>query len=548
MSKYVVLTGGVYSAVGKGQATTSLAFLMKQRGHSVNYVKLDPYLNVDCGIIRPDEHGESFVTDDGFEVDLDAGHAERKININITRDNVCSAGRIYKELIDEQEKGTYLGQTLQVTPHFVNKVIKHLEKLGENHDIVFIELGGSIGDSESYPFFETLRALKAKKGEDVLVIMVAPVIWVNTISEFKTKPLQNSVRTLQSYGINPDILLCRFDRESPSKLLDKISQLTGIPRSNVFDAPDTHPDRIPIEFYDRHIDDLIADRFHLKRNGCRIHKYRDLVERYINNDLPHINIGIFGKYANSQEAYLSLKESLYHAGVNNNVKIDIHWIQAEDLEEKRDISGFFNREGFNSLDGIIVPGGFDNRGVEGKIKAIQYAREHHIPFLGICLGLQCAVIEFARHVCKLKDANSLEFDKDCKNPVIHFVEGQEGLTKKAGTMRLGAYDCRLKKDSLVASLYGQKIISERHRHRYEVNNEYVEEYEKRGFLVSGRNPDSELVEMMEISQELHPFFVGTQAHPEFKSRLVKPAPLFDGLVKAAYKNFVNKTAKVDNDQ
>ena len=360
--------------------------------------------------------------------------------------------------------------------------------------------------------------------------MVAPILWLDTIQEFKTKPLQNAVRSLNQQGLTADVILCRTTKSIPDSIMAKVGSLIGVSNDNIFAAPDVETIyQVPIELYNQNVDDTIADLLTLKRSACRIQKYREHVNKYTDNHLPAVKIGVFGKYANNAvEAYLSLKEALIHAGLANDCKVDIHWIKAEDLEEGGSIA-----DKFKSLDGIIVPGGFDGRGVEGKIKAIKYARENKIPFLGICLGLQCAVIEYARNVCKLPNSNSVEFDKNCTNPIVHFVEGQEKLTKKSSNMRLGAYDCDLLKGSLAYNLYGKKNISERHRHRYEVNNKYVEILCDKGLIVSGVNPGTNLVEMIEL--ENHPFFIATQSHPEFKSRLLEPAPLFKGLVAAAKK-------------
>ena len=358
-----------------------------------------------------------------------------------------------------------------------------------------------------------------------MVVMVSPILWVPTIKEFKTKPLQRSIIDLKSHGLNPDMLLCRVDRDVPSSIIRKVSDTTGVPIHSVFDAPDVKTIyQVPIEFYNREVDDMIVDKLRLKRKGCRIGQYRKLVENH--NSIDSVTIGIFGKYENCDEAYISLKEALIHAGLAQDVGIEIDWINAEDLESSKNIKKYFK-----SLDGIIVPGGFDKRGVEGKIKAIKYARENNVPFLGICLGLQCAVIEYARNVMGLKGASSLEFDKKCEHPVINYVEGQENLRKKSGTMRLGAYDCVLTEGSLARKLYGKDLISERHRHRYEVNDEYKDELENNGMLISGVNPESGLVEIVEL--DYLKYFIATQAHPEFKSGIVNPAPLFKGLVDAA---------------
>jgi CTP synthase len=531
MAKYIFVAGGVISGTGKGISAASIGLLLKLRGHSVSIIKFDPYLNVNAGILAPREHGECFLCDDGTETDLDLGHYERIAGTTVTHKNICTSGTLYKELIQEQEEGKYLGETLQIIPHLTGKIHDRLTDLGEDSEIVIAEIGGCVGDIESGAFYEAIRQFKQKYYEDTIVVMVAPILWVPTIKEFKTKPLQRSIKDLQSFGIAPDMVLCRVDREPPKKILDKVSNMTSVPRECCFIAPDVDSIyKVPIEFYEREIDDLVADKLHLKRNGCRIGQYRKLVEKASNPELPTVKIGIFGKYDNCDEAYISLKEALIHAGVSHDHRTEIEWINAEDLEgikSKKSLAAYFD-----GLHGIVVPGGFDSRGVEGKIRAIQYARENNVPFLGLCLGLQCAIIEFARNVCGLKNANSYEFNKKTEHPVISFVEGQEGLTKKSGTMRLGAYDCKIKADSRARMLYGEAECSERHRHRYEVNDEYVEPIEKAGLIASGRHPESNLVEIIELAG-LHPFFMATQAHPEFKSRLGKPSPLFMGLIAAS---------------
>ena len=548
MAKYIAILCGVISGTGKGISAASIGFLLSLRGHKVQPIKFDPYFNTNAGVLAPREHGEVFLCDDGSETDLDLGHYERIIGTPVSVRNIMTSGTLYKELLAEEEEGKYLGQTVQVIPHLTDKIQARLTELGKDAEIVICEVGGTVGDLESGPYLEAIRQFKQKNWDDVLIMLVAPILWIPTIKEFKTKPLQNSVKEMQSFGLQPDILLCRIDREMPAKMLDKISHLTNVPREAVFDAPDVKTIyQVPIEFYNRHIDDLIADKFHLKRNGCRIHKYRELVEKYVDHaDMPVVNIAIVGKYDNCDEAYLSLKEAVYHAAVEHEVKAEIKWINAKELEQAKDMRGVWKY--FDDIDGVIVPGGFDSSGVEGKIRAIKYVREKKIPFLGICLGLQCAVIEIARSVCHLENANSIEFDKDTKHPVIHFVEGQEKIRKKSGTMRLGAYDCELVKGSLIHDLYKKATISERHRHRYEVNSEYISALPNGGsqlgcaqFLVSGINPETKLIEMMELDRTVHPFFVATQAHPEFKSRLGSPAPLFNGLIQAAIKSKSEKT-------
>lgn len=533
--KYIIVAGGVFSGTGKGVSAASIGLLLKLRGHRVDLIKFDPYLNRNAGILAPSQHGECFLCDDGTETDLDLGHYERIAGINMSKLNICTSGTLHKELDEEQEAGKYLGQTIQVVPHLTNKIIDRLTQIGHDKDVVVVEIGGTIGDSESDSFFEAVRQFKQKLKDDVLVVMVAPILWVPTIKELKTKPLQNSVKDLQSYGLQPDMIFCRCDRQIPEKVLNKISQFTNVRRECVIEAPDVSTIyKVPLEFYDRHVDDLFVDLFRLGRSSCRIHKYRDFVERYDNQDVETVTVGIIGKYENCDEAYISLKEALTHAAVSQNIKIEVKWINAEDLEKYKDNRGLHKY--FDDVDGVIVPGGFDARGVEGKIKAIQYVREKRIPFLGICLGLQMAVVEFARNVCGMNSANSLEFDSTTAHPVVHFVEGQKELKTKSANMRLGSYECELSKDSLAHELYGGKVVSERHRHRYEVNPEYIETYAKKGLRVSGvstaANGQPGLIEIMELDRSHHPYFIGTQAHPEFKSRLMAAAPLFKGLISA----------------
>lgn len=530
MAKYIVVVGSVISGNGKGIAAASIGHLLKARGLNIDMIKFDPYLNVNAGIIKPDDHGEVFVCNDGSEVDLDLGSYERLAGIEASSKNICTSGTLYKHLITEQENGKYLGQTVQIIPHLTDLIQERLIDLGKDKDVVIVEIGGTVGDNESFAFYESVRQLKQKRYDDVLIVMIAPILWMGNINEFKTKPLQNGVKELQQHGLQPDIMFCRVDNEVPSKLLDKISMLTNIKRECIFDAPHVSTVyQVPIEFYNRQVDDLFVDLFRFKRGSCRIHKYKELVEKITQTE-EFVKIGVFGKYENSNEAYLSLKEALIHAGAANSVKIDIQWFNAEQIEKDESLLSTLK------LDAIIVPGGFDNRGVEGKIKVIKHARENKIPFLGICLGLQCAVIEFARHVCQLNSANSLEFDKNTKYPVVHFVEGQEKISKKSGTMRLGSYSCELPiKNSLAYEIYGKKLINERHRHRYEVNPEYEDVLGANGLFVSGKNPETKLIEIMELDRNLHPFFIGTQAHPEFKSKLLEAAPLFKALVQAAKK-------------
>lgn len=537
---YIIVVGGVYSGTGKGIGAASIGLLLKMRGLNVQLIKCDPYFNVNAGTLAPRQHGEVYLCEDGQETDLDLGHYERLTGITMCSKNIITNGTLYKELLNDEEAGKFLGETIQVVPHITNAIQNKLTQLEKDADVIIAEIGGTVGDLESGSFYEAVRQLKQAKPNNVMIVMVAPIIWNNTVKEFKTKPLQNSVKTLQSFGLQPEMLLCRTERQLPENLLDKVSRLTNVARESVIEAPDVASIyQVPIEFWKRQIDDLIVDKFRLKRNGCRIHKYKDLVEAYMNQSLDTVNIGIVGKYDNCDEAYVSLKEALSHASVANMVKVKIDWISADELEQAKDKRSIWRR--FENLHGIIVPGGFDARGVEGKIKAIQYVREKKIPYLGICLGLQCSVIEFARNVLGLEKANSEEFDKNAEHKVIHYIPGQELITKKSQTMRLGSYACKLVKDSLAYTLYKKEDITERHRHRYEVNGSYTQQLEDKGFKVSGVNPESNLVEMMELKD--HPFFVGTQAHPEFKSRLGEPAPLFRGLVEAAKKYQMSVTTE-----
>jgi CTP synthase len=545
MCKYIAVLGGVYSGGGKGITAASIGFLLALRGLRVVPIKFDPYYNLNAGILAPREHGEVFLCEDGSETDLDLGHYERIIGTAVSSKNICTSGTVYEELFDEQRRGKYLGQTIQTIPHVTDKIQEKLLDLGKDADVVIVEVGGTVGDVESGHFLLALQQFKQRYYENMLIMLVSPILWVNTIKEYKTKPLQQSVKALQQFGLQPEVLLCRVDLDMPlasgkmteeqlqnslTRMLDKIASLTNVPRMAVFDAPDVQEVwQVPIEFFNRQVDDLIVDKFKFSRNGVQIRKYKDMVEKWINaEDLPSVEIGVVGKYDNCDEAYLSLKEALKHSAVAKNARVKIRWISAEDIETTKRMGKYFD-----GIDGVIVPGGFDSRGVEGKIKAIRYCRDKKVPYLGICLGMQCAVIEIARNLCGLADANSTEFLPETSSPVIHFVPGQESITDKSGTMRLGAYDCELTKDSLAHELYKKKLISERHRHRYEMNPEYISKLDAVGLHVSGRNPGSGLVEVVELDRNVHPYFVATQSHPEFKSRLGAPAPLFVGLVTAA---------------
>jgi CTP synthase len=545
MAKFIIVSGGVVSGIGKGVSAASIGLLLRMRGERIQLVKFDPYYNRSASLLSPYQHGECWVCNDGSETDLDLGTYERIAGIDVSNKNIYTSGSLISEMLDNEASGKYMGQTVQVSPHLTESIIDKLLELGKDNDIVIAEIGGTVGDVESWHFYRAIRQLKQKLGNDLLMCHVAPILWINTVEEYKTKPLQNSIEELQRSGLHPDILLCRvirqydheFSEEEKSEdneliagILNKISNMTGIAREAIFDAPDVKSIyQVPICFFDRHVDDFIADRLKLKRNGVRIHKYRELVEKYSSSDLPEVNIGIFGKYAKLRDAYISLKEAIYHAGVANNVKINIVWIEAEKLEQYNSMRGLHKY--FENLHAVIVPGGFDNRGVEGKIKAIQYVREKKIPFLGICLGLQCAVIEFARNECGIVDANSEEFAPATENPVVHYIKNEDHNSKHS--LRLGAYECELKKESLTYELYKKKTISERHRHRYEINSKYSELLESKGFKVVGINTENNLIEVMELSE--HPYYICTQYHSEYKTRLGTPHPLFYGLVNSAVK-------------
>lgn len=534
--KYMIVCGGVISGIGKGVSAASIALLLKMRGENVVIAKFDPYFNSSASLLSPAQHGEVYLCDDGSETDLDLGHYERIVGVEVSGKNIYTSGKLQDEIREEEVNGKYLGQTLQVCPHLTNKILEKLEGLGTEGGIVVAEIGGTVGDVESWAFFEAVRQLKIRLGESkVCLVHVAPIFWVRTVGEWKTKPLQNSVRDLLRHGLMPDVLLCRplngHEKHGvPAKLLDKVSMMTGVPREGVYWAPDVRSIyEVPLTFYDAHLDDMIADRFHLRRNGVRIHRWRDLVEAGLDESLPVVRVGVVAKYA-VHDAYLSLEHAILHAAIANGCQAKVVYIEAEGLEagDQEDADKILADADLNA---VIVPGGFDRRGVEGKIRASGWARRHGVPFLGICLGLQCAVIEFARNVCDMKDANSEEFGEGRFVPVVHEVPIDRPGGRMSGTLRLGSYDASLTSGSLAMRLYRKKTVSERHRHRYEVNNEVMPMLSSNGMVASGTNPQSGLVEFIEIPD--HPFFLACQAHPEFQSRLGSPNPCFRGLLAAA---------------
>ena len=538
-AKYIFVTGGVVSALGKGIASASIGLLLQRRGLKVCNCKLDPYLNVDPGTMNPFQHGEVFVLDDGSETDLDLGHYERFLDQSLTKDNNVTTGQVYHTIITRERRGDYLGATVQVIPHVTEEIKNRIKKLERNPDpvdVIIAEIGGTVGDIESLPFLEAIRQMGQEEGpENTMFIHVTLVPHIQTAGEFKTKPTQHSVRALREIGIQPNMLLCRCSRPISDALRQKISLFCSVPADAVINAEDVSTIyEVPLRFHAQQTDDLICRRFGWQLPAPELSEWTPMVEK-INSPRNHIKIGICGKYVNLKDAYKSIIEAFIHAGVVSDARVSLIWVSSEDLKH----SGADKL--LHDIDGLLIPGGFGERGVEGKIEAIRYVRENNIPFLGICLGMQCAVIEFARNVCKLADAHSFEFYRDLKHPVIHLMADQEGVTELGGTMRLGAYPCVLTEGSKSHEAYGQTEISERHRHRYELNNAYRDMLLENGLQLSGVSPDKRLVEIVEIPS--HRWFVAAQFHPELKSRPTRPHPLFRDFVKAAVQ--YQKEAKGD---
>jgi len=539
MTKYIFVTGGVVSSLGKGIASSAVGALLEARGLKVNLQKLDPYINVDPGTLSPFQHGEVFVTDDGAETDLDLGHYERFTSIRTTQINNATAGRIYYQVISKERRGEYLGETVQVVPHITDEIKNTIKAVSDGNDVVIVEIGGTVGDIESLPFLEAIRQMRYDVGrENVMYIHLTLVPYIPSAGQQKTKPTQHSVKELREIGIQPDILLCRCDRELPTEIKNKIALHCNVDYEAVVAAVDVENIyEVPLVLHSEGLDDLIVNKLSLKCKEPDLSKWYDVVKR-LKEPTDEVNIAIVGKYIGLKDSYKSLIEALLHGGIANNTKVNIHWIDAEEV----DLKGA--QQYLDNVDGILVPGGFGYRGIEGKIKAIKYARENRIPFLGICLGMQCAVIEFAREVCGLVGANSTEFDPNTPHPVIYLmqkwydfrkdkIEYRSQNTQKGGSMRLGAYPCILKEGSNSAYAYKQKKIYERHRHRYEFNNTYRKVLTQNGLRISGVSPDEELVEIIEL--EDHPWFVGCQFHPEFKSRPTEPHPLFKAFIEASLK-------------
>lgn len=537
-TKYIFVTGGVTSSLGKGIIAASLAKLLQARGYRTTIQKLDPYINVDPGTLNPYEHGECYVTDDGAETDLDLGHYERFLNVNTSQANNVTTGRIYQSVIEKERRGEFLGKTVQVVPHITNEIKERIQLLGQTgeYDVVITEIGGTVGDIESLPYIEAVRQLRWELGEhNGLVIHLTLIPFLSAAGELKTKPTQHSVKTLMQSGINADVLVCRTEHELSEELRHKLALFCNVKREAVIqsiDAPTIYD--VPILMQEERLDEVVLDKLALpKDQTLNLSQWSDFLER-LKNPKSTVNIGLIGKYVELQDSYKSILEAFIHAGAQNEVKVKVHSIHSEYIEastiEKK----------IAHLDGVLVAPGFGSRGVEGKIDAIQYARENNIPFLGICLGMQMAVIEFARNVLGLKEANSSEMDEQTPHPVISIMEEQKAVIDKGGTMRLGAWKCSISEGTIASNVYKTSEIMERHRHRYEFNDAYKKQLTEAGMVTSGLNPDTGLVEIIEISN--HPWFVGVQYHPEYKSTVVNPHPLFVAFVAACKKHSLKKNA------
>jgi len=525
-TKYIFVTGGVVSSLGKGIVASSLGRLLKERGYKVTIQKFDPYINVDPGTMSPYQHGEVFVTEDGAETDLDLGHYERFINENLTKYNNLTTGKIMSKIIAKERRGEFLGGTVQTVPHMTDEIKYNVIKAAEenNSDIVITEIGGTIGDIESDPFIEAIRQLKREVGrENIAYIHVTLLPYLKAAGELKTKPTQHSVKMLQGLGISPDVIVVRSEHPVDENIKKKISLFCDIDEEAVIESLDAKSlYEIPLTMEKLGLADVICKHFKIKNEKPLLTEWTKMVEKF-KNPKKLVKVAVVGKYIELKDAYISIHESIEHAGFNLDTKVEIDYFKAGEFDVKK----------LADYDGILVPGGFGDRGVDGKVEAIKFARENNIPFFGICLGMQMACVEFARNVLGYKDATSTEFEKDTPYPIISLMEEQKGLKDMGGTMRLGAYPCVLKDDSLAASVYGRTEITERHRHRYEFNNAYREEFEKAGMDIVGLSPDGNYVEVIEIKN--HPYFIASQYHPEFKSRPNRPHPLFTGWIKAALK-------------
>ncbi|MBX2827873.1 MAG: CTP synthase [Flavobacteriaceae bacterium] len=531
-TKYIFVTGGVSSSLGKGIIAASLAKLLQARGYRVTIQKLDPYINVDPGTLNPYEHGECYVTDDGAETDLDLGHYERFLNVPTSQANNVTTGRIYQSVIEKERRGEFLGKTVQVVPHITNEIKERIQILGNSgdYDIVITEIGGTVGDIESLPYIESVRQLKWELGEqNSLVVHLTLIPYLSAAGELKTKPTQHSVKTLMESGIQADILVCRTEHELSDDLKRKLALFCNVGKDAVIQSIDASTIYdVPNMMLEEGLDAVALKKLGLSSEGMpKLERWNEFLQRH-KNPKATVHVGLIGKYVELQDSYKSILEAFIHAGAANEVKVKVHSIHSEHIDENN------MEETLKGLDGILVAPGFGERGIEGKIDAVRYARENNLPFLGICLGMQMAVIEYSRNVLGLEGANSVEMNPDTPHPVIDLMEEQKHITNMGGTMRLGAWKCNLVPNTIVAEVYGESSILERHRHRYEYNNQYQEQLESAGMKTTGMNPETELVEIVEIPT--HPWFVGVQYHPEYKSTVANPHPLFVGFVKAAYEH------------
>ena len=530
-TKFIFITGGVVSSLGKGIVSSSLGLLLKSRGLRVTVQKFDPYINVDPGTMSPYQHGEVYVTEDGAETDLDLGHYERFLDVNMTRANNTTTGQVYNEVIQRERRGDYLGATVQVVPHITDEIRRRMTQLAKtgDFDVIISEIGGTVGDIESLPFLEAIRQHTMNVGKkNCITIHLSYVPYITTAGELKTKPTQHSVKTLLEIGIQPDVLVCRSEQPLSKAIREKIGLFCNVETRAVIearDAPSIY--EVPLTFANESVDTIVLEKLGLPTTTKRdLAKWRKFVER-VEHPKKSVRIGMIGKYIQLQDAYKSISEAFVHAGAENDAKVELVWINSEELETKQKVDSYFE-----GIDGVLIAPGFGSRGVEGKIKAIEYIRKKKIPFFGICLGMQCAVIEFARNVCNLKDANSSEFKKT-PNSVIDLMPDQKAVETKGATMRLGSYPCILQRGSLANRIYRDQFITERHRHRYEVNNAYRALLSDKGMVMSGVSPDGNLVEIIELPREAHPFFIGVQFHPELKSRATKAHPIFREFVRAS---------------
>lgn len=536
MQKFIFITGGVLSSLGKGVASAGIGAILESMGYRVTFLKLDPYLNIDPGTMNPYQHGEVYVTEDGAETDLDLGHYERFTNVILTKYNNATSGKLYHNILEKERRGAYLGATVQIIPHFTNEIKRAIEKASGDFDISLVEIGGTVGDIESLPFLEAIRQMALEIGkENSIFIHLTYVPYIKVAGELKTKPSQHSVKELRAIGIQPDILICRAEKPLPKAIKRKLALFTNVNENAVLSAPDLDTIyEIPLHLKKEKIDEVLSKHLNIKYKEPDLSHWKKIINTWSNikKSEKEVNIAIIGKYVELKDAYKSIDEALNHASIANKLKINIEWIRADDLTDEN------INEALKNIDGILIPGGFGERGIEGKIKAAKYAREHNIPYFGICLGMQVAVIEFARNVAGLKGASSTEFNPETPYPVIDLMPEQKKLERKGGTMRLGAYKCTLKEATKAYEIYGQKEIYERHRHRYEFNPEFRPLLEEKGLVVSGEYVAKKLPEIIEIPN--HKWFIGCQFHPEFKSKPFAPHPLFVSFVNASYQNKLDK--------